>query len=144
MATRTLRRLQGITYWVINDREEIRRFINSNIKKEWERDNQKDGVDSRKDGWLLSLPKREWRTTVLGTSKARLDPSMMSREAFTTRLRQRSEELRRSISEYGVVIWPIVVRGEDCELRDGYCRLAALRSLGVSKVMAYVGSLQRS
>jgi hypothetical protein len=88
MVTRTLRRLQGITYWVINDREEIRRFVNSNVKQEWERDNQKDGIDSRKDDWLLSLPKREWRARVLGTSKVRLDPSTMSREAFTTRLRQ--------------------------------------------------------
>lgn len=139
MTTRTLRRLQGITYWIINDQNEIRRFINTNVKAEWKRDNQKDGVDSRKDDWLLSLPKRKWHTSILDISKVRLDPETMAREGFTTRLEERSKEMGRSISEYQVAIWPLVIGGEDYMLRDGYCRFMTLRGLGVSKVMAYVG-----
>jgi hypothetical protein len=141
MAVRTLRRLQGITYWVINDPDEVYRFINSNVRGEWERDNQKDGVDSRRDEWLVSLPRRKWRLRILETSRIRLDPSTIASEVFTTRLEQRSEEMRRNISEYHIAIWPLVIRGEDFELRDGYCRLAALKSLRINKVMSYVGSL---
>jgi len=141
MAVRTLRRLQGVTYWVINDRDEIREFINSNVKREWERDNKEDGIDSRKDDWLLSLPKREWRLRILEIAKVRLNPSMMARRTFVMELKRRSEEMRRSMSEYYAVIWPLVVRGEDYELKDGYCRFTALKGMGATKVMAYVGVL---
>jgi len=34
-----------------------------------------------------------------------------------------------------------VIQGEDFELRDGYCRFSTLKSMGVRKVMAYVGVL---
>ena len=133
--------MQGITYWVINDRSEIRRYINSNVKHEWERDNQEDGVDSRKDDWLLSLPRRGWVLRTLESDRVRLNPSTMARRSFTSRLKQRSDELRRSILEYHTVIWPLVIQGEGFELRDGYCRFTTLKSMGIGKVMAYVGVL---
>jgi hypothetical protein len=140
MVVRVIRRLEGITYWVVNDREEIRRFINTNIRREWEEDNKNDGVDSRKDDWLLGLSRRDWRLRTLRTAVVRLDPATMARSDFTTRLNQRSKEMRRSIMSFGMIIWPIVIRGEDHELRDGYCRFTTLRNMGISRVFAYVGS----
>jgi hypothetical protein len=137
-----LRRVQGITYWVIDDVKEIRTFVNSNLREEWERDNQKDEVDSSTDNWLISLPRREWHLRNILTDSVNLDPSTMTREDFKARLEERSKELRRCITEYHSVIWPVVVRGEDYQLKDGYCRYAALRKLGVNKVMAYVGTLK--
>jgi hypothetical protein len=128
----------------MNDREEIRRFINTNVRREWEEDNKNDGVDSHKDDWLLSLSRREWRLRTICMDGVRLNPLMMARTAFTTRLKQRSEELQRSITSYGIVIWPLVVRGEDHELKDGYCRYMTLRSMGISKVLAYIGFMPRS
>jgi len=141
---RILRRVQGITYWVLNDPREIRRFINSNVKGEWERDNKEDGVDSDTDDWLLSLPKRDWRMRILETTKVRLDPSMMARESFTRRLDERSNEMRRSISEYQIVIWPIVIRAEDNMLKDGHCRFTTMQKMQIGKVMAYVGAVQKT
>jgi hypothetical protein len=140
MKNRTLRTLEGITYWVINDPNELRTFINSNLRREWERDNQEDGLDSRTDSWLLSLPKRAWHLGVLKTADVKLDSSMMANEDFATRLKERSEELRRSVSEYNAVIWPLVIREEDYQLKDGYCRFVTLRRMGVSRLMAYFGS----
>ena len=140
MVARVVRRLEGITYWVISDRDEIRRFINTNIRQEWEEDNRNDGIDSRKDDWLLSLSRREWRLRTLLTDSVRLNPEMMAKSSFTAELTRRSKEMRRSLTNYGIVIWPIVIRGEDHELKDGYCRFTTLRSMGISKVFAYVGS----
>jgi hypothetical protein len=140
MVARVVRRLEGITYWVVNDRKEIRRFINTSVRREWEEDNKNDGVDSRKDDWLLSLPRREWRFRILRMDRVRLNPEMMARSSFTTELNRRSREMRRSLTSYGIVIWPIVIRGEDYELKDGYCRFTTLRGMGIRTVFAYVGS----
>jgi len=140
MVARVIRRLEGITYWVVSDGEEIRRFINTNIRREWEEDNKSDGVDSRKDDWLLGLSRREWRLRTIRTDAVRLNPEMMARSSFTTELNLRSKEIRRSLTSYGIVIWPLVIGGEDRELKDGYCRFTTLRSMGISKVFAYVGS----
>jgi hypothetical protein len=137
---RTLRRVQGITYWVLNDPKEIRRFINSNIRQEWERDNIDDGVNSKTDDWLLSLPRRVWRLKILDVVKITLDPLMMAREDFVKRLDERSDEMRRSVSEYHrFVIWPLVLRGEDYRLKDGYCRFTTLKRMDIRRVLAYVG-----
>jgi hypothetical protein len=134
--------VEGITYWVIDDGKEIRRFVNSNLRREWERDNREDGVDSSTDSWLLSLSGRKWRLGNLAILTLNLDLSTIAREAFRARLEERSEELRHCIAEYHSIIWPVVIRGEDYQLKDGYCRYTALRKLGVNMVMAYVGTLK--
>lgn len=131
--------MQGITYWVLNDPKEIRGFINSNVRQEWERDNLTDGVDSDADDWLLTLPKRVWRLRSLAIDEMTLDPSMMARESFVKQLDERSNEMRRSISEYHIVLWPLVLRGEDYRLKDGYCRFTTLERMGIRRVLAYIG-----
>jgi hypothetical protein len=131
--------VQGITYWVLNDPKEIRGFINSNVRQEWERDNLTDGVDSDADDWLLTLPKRVWRLRSLAIDEMTLDPSMMARESFVKQLDERSNEMRRSISEYHIVLWPLVLRGEDYRLKDGYCRFTTLERMGIRRVLAYIG-----
>ncbi len=138
---RTLRSVQGVTYWVLEDGEEVRQFINRNVRAEWERDNLTDGVDSSADPWLRSLRRRRWALKTVRVDAVRLDPQTVARAGFTRRLEERSRELRRSVEDYGAVIWPFVVRGEDAELKDGYCRLATLRRMGVTETMAYVGVL---
>jgi ParB-like chromosome segregation protein Spo0J len=40
----------------------------------------------------------------------------------------------------GVVLSPVIVRKEDYQLVDGYCRYATLKAMGMSKIYAYVGS----
>ena len=144
MVAGVIRRLEGITYWSINDRKEIRRFINTNIRREWEEDNKSDGLDSRRDDWLRSLARREWRLRDIRMERVSLNPVMMASPVFASRLKQRSEEMQRSIADYGAVIWPLVLRGEDYMLKDGYCRFTTLRGMGKGKVLAYVGSMPRT
>ena len=138
--SRTIRRLSGVTYWVLRDPVEIWSYINSNVTKEWEEDDRDDGVDPEADGWLLSLPRRGWSLRALEVGAIRLDPETMSRDGFVARLEERSDELLRCVTLYGAVIWPLVVRGEDTMLMDGYCRFSTLEKMGTRRALAYVGT----
>lgn len=137
----TLRRLEGITYWVLDGPKEIRSFINSNIRCEWAQDDSDDGIDPATDGWLLRLRERRWVLKTVRAAQIALDPRLASGESFMKRLDQRSDELSRSLSGYRAPIWPVIVRAEDGVLKDGNCRLMALRKLGVETLLAYLGSL---
>jgi len=58
---------------------------------------------------------------------------------FSESLAKRSSELKREITEFGVVIWPVIVRKEDWMLVDGYCRYIVLKAINVRRIYAYVG-----
>ena len=60
---------------------------------------------------------------------------------FAERLAKRRQKLRKGLELWGRIIWPIVVREEDMEVLDGYCRYTTLKEIGVPKVYAYFGSL---
>ncbi|MBI3859086.1 MAG: hypothetical protein HY296_02440 [Thaumarchaeota archaeon] len=135
----TLRRVEGVTYWVINEPTEIRKLINQNIRHEWERDAEHDGIDPTRDPWLLGLSKLEWSLRTVRTSDVKVDVSLMSNRAFVHRLQERSRQLRRGILQYDAVIWPMVVRGDDLMLKDGYSRYTTLKGMGMSKTLVYFG-----
>ena len=131
-----IRRLDGITYWVIEDSPEIGDFVNTVLRREWEGDLRSEGKDPGSDEWLASMLNRRWALRILDTLAVKPDSEYVNSE----RLRQRRAELRRSIEEYGSVIWPIVVRAEGYLLADGYCRYTTLKDMGVRRLYAYVGS----
>ncbi len=140
MKTRPLRRVEGITYWVIDDSKQIRRFINTTIRREWEKDAETDGVDASLDPWLRDLSKMKWSLRTIAVANIKLDPSMMRQQEFVARLEERSRQLRRGIELYGQVIWPVIIRGEDSTLKDGYCRYTTLKTMGVKRTLAYAGN----
>jgi hypothetical protein len=134
-----LKRIEGITYWVIDDSSQIRRFINTNIRDKWEKDAETDGIDPSLDPWLRDLPKLKWSLQTIAMASVRLDPSLITRNDFVERLEERSKQLRRGIELYDQVIWPVIIRGEDSMLKDGYCRSTTLKTMGVKRPLAYVG-----
>ena len=142
-----LRRLQGITYWVIEDPAEIADFINSNIRKEWEADLRSVGRDPREDPWLQTLYRSKWRLEVVDADRIVLNPDIMNYVdtergyRFQESLAKRRKELRSVMETYRAVIWPVILRGEDMLLADGYCRLTTLQEIGISQVYAYLGTL---
>lgn len=142
-----MRRLDGISYWVIEDHAAIHDFINTEIRKEWEGD-VKDMVGDPASGvWLQNLPKRKWRLEIVRTDDVSLDQTAMnyvdakSGYNFAERLAKRRQELRKGIELWGRVIWPIIVRDEDMQVLDGYCRYTTLREMGVPRIYAYLGTL---
>jgi len=142
-----LRRLEGITYWVIEDPEGIYDFINTEIRKEWEADARNESRDPKNDPWLKTLSKRKWNLEIIEINRIKLNTYLMSyvdsRSGynFAEHLAKRSNELQQEITEYGTVIWPIIVRKEDSMLVDGYCRYTALKAMNVLRTYAYVGAL---
>ncbi len=148
MVTSPLRRLQGITYWVIENPEDIYDFINTNVRVEWEADIEFAGGNPREDPWLKSLPNHRWRLGVMDTNLVRLNPFVSDftdskkSYSFAESLARRIRELRKAIENYGSVIWPIVVDGRDLKLVDGYCRLTTLKEMGISETYAYTGTIR--
>lgn len=145
--TTPIRRLEGITYWVIENPDGIRDFVSKEIRKEWEEDARFEGRDPEEDPWLRTLSKRRWRLEITEISRIKLNPRIVNyvdRErgySFSERLAVRSDELRECIERYGLVIWPLIVRKEDFMLVDGYCRYATLRKMNIRRIYAYVGTL---
>lgn len=143
-----LRRLDGVSYWVIEDPHGIRDFINTEVRKEWDFDVRSLPEDDPAAGaWLQDLPKRAWTLEIVETGMVTLDEHMMkfidpkTGYNFPEHLAKRRKELRRAIEDYGVVIWPIIVRKEDMQVLDGYCRYTTLREMVVPRIYAYLGSL---
>ena len=87
---------------------------------------------------------------VVEMSKIKLSLNIMnySDEAtgynFRKRLEERKKILRRDLERLGAVIRPLILRGEDMQLMDGYCRYQVLSDKMVTKVFAYVGSLPQN
>jgi hypothetical protein len=142
-----IRRLEAIAYWVIEDPEAIHDFINTEVKKEWEADAKSEGRDPREDSWLKALSKYKWRLLIVRTDLVKLDADIMNYVNsktgynFAERLTKRSEQLQREIKEFGQVIWPVIVREENMQLVDGYCRYTAVKAMSVSRIYAYVGAM---
>ena len=142
----TLRRLDGVTYWVIEDPNEIHEFIDPQIRKEWTQDAKDEGRDPRDDAWLQALPQRKWCLEILELGAIKPNPYEFIPETgynFEERLAKRSQQLREAVETYGLVIWPVVIRGEEMQLVDGYCRFTMLKAMNVQRIYAYVGVRKR-
>lgn len=143
-----IRRQEGLSYWVIEDSGAIYDFINNEVRNEWIEDAKSEHRDPKNDPWLKTLSKRSWCLELIEIERLRLDPEIMgyadkSRDyVFQECLEQRRHELEKAIRNFGAVIWPLVVRKEDLQLVDGYCRYATLKAMHASKVYVYVGRLE--
>ncbi len=142
-----IRRLEGISYWVIDDPDAIYDFLNTEIRKEWEADVRSEHRDPEDDPWLRTLTRRKWHLEIMDVAKIKLDPDIMNYAdpergyVFSKSLEKRSVELRRSIELGGVVLSPLIVRNEDNQLVDGYCRYTTLKAMRISRIYTYAGSL---
>ena len=137
-----IRRLDGITYWVIESPEDVHDFVNTQIRKEWTADARDEGRNPNEDPWLKNLSSRRWQLEVLQVSEIKPNPYEFIPRigySFEERLAKRSQELRKAVETYGSVIWPVIVRDEDMQLVDGYCRYTTLRAMSIPRIYAYVG-----
>jgi hypothetical protein len=147
LTTMPIRRLEGVTYWVIENSEAIHDFINIEVRKEWETDARSENRDPEHDPWLKTLTRRKWRLKITDITRIKLDPDIMNYVdpkkgyVFSKSLEKRSAELRQSIELGGVVLSPLILRDEDTQLVDGYCRYTTLKAIGVSRIYTYVGTL---
>jgi len=142
---KVLRNLDGIPYWVLEDHAQIAELVNDYVRKEWESDNRDRGKDPKDSRWIRSLPSRHWRLTTLALKEVKENPEIITIQNketgydFAERLETRKADLKREIEQYGAIIRPLILRGEDMQLMDGYCRFYTLRDFGVPRVYAYIG-----
>jgi hypothetical protein len=142
-----LRRLEGVSYWVIADPDAIYDFVNAEIRREWEADARREQRNPEDDPWLTTLAKRTWNLDTIAIAKIKLNPDIMNHRdpatgyTFLKSLERRTTELLQAIKLGGVVLSPLVVRGEDLQLGDGYCRYTTLKAMSVPRIYVYVGSL---
>jgi hypothetical protein len=142
-----LRRLQGVSYWIIEDPRSLYEFINTNVRLEWESDVRDAGGTIEGDQWLQALSRRRWTLEVLRLGEVRLNPVVMNHKSeakgydFQLSLAKRTATLENGLKS-GAVIWPLIV-DETMILRDGYCRYSTLGSLGVSEAYCYLGTLSQ-
>jgi hypothetical protein len=147
MMSTPIRRLEGISYWVIDDPGAIYDFVNSEIRKEWEADARSEHRDPKDDPWLTTLTRRNWHLEIMRITQIKLDPDIMNYVnpergyVFSKSLEKRSAELRHNIELGGVVLSPLIVRNEDFQLVDGYCRYATLKGMNVLRTYTYLGIL---
>ncbi len=73
-----IRRLEGISYWVIEDSVGIYDFVNTELRREWEEDVRSEGRDPKDDEWLKTLAKREWKLDIVKLEQIRLSPRIMN------------------------------------------------------------------
>jgi len=83
----------------------------------------------------------------MNITQINLDPDIMNYVdpkrgyVFSKSLEKRNAELLQSSKLGGVVLSPLVVRKEDTQLVDGYCRYTTLKAMSVPRIYAYVGIL---
>jgi len=142
-----IRRLEGISYWVIDDPAAIYDFVNSEIRKEWEADARSEHKDPKDDPWLTALARREWHLEIMDMTRIKLDPDIMNyvdserNYVFSKSLEKRSAELRHNMEAGAVVLFPLIIRKENTQLVDGYCRYITLKAMSVSRTYTYIGSI---
>src|SRR6266852_4036435 len=76
--TNLLRRLHGISNWVLDNPEDIHEFVNTNLKKEWENDAKSEGQDPKSDPWLHSPPQTRWHVAVVNVKTIKQNPSIVN------------------------------------------------------------------
>lgn len=132
---------------MIEDPDGIHDFINTEVRKEWELDVRSLPGDPAGGDWLPTLRRRKWHLDVVQTHIVKLDDNTMNfvntktGYNFAEHLAKRRQQLRHAIENYGIVIWPVIIRKENMEVLDGYCRYTTLKEMKISRIYAYMGTL---
>ena len=122
--------VQGIRYRVVKE-PEIKNYLFETLRAEWEE-------KEFNEEWYPEMGKWNWSMEELAISGIRLWKPLMEDPTFISDLERRTRIVRELISQ-DEPIEPVVVRGRDMVIYDGYARLHALKQLGKSRILAYVG-----
>ena len=120
----------GVTYEVLPD-SEIAARVRSMASEEWEpEDFEKWGQDI-----FVSV----WSVQVVPVSEIKMRPELLASQEFQADLKN------RIATQIGLIrahkpIPPLMLRGGDLFLFDGYGRANALRALGIAVCVAYVST----
>lgn len=124
-----LQMVDDISYALI-EKSKILPYILAIANKEWEpNDFIKYGDDLNISQWILKI---------VSISEIKEQPHLMESQTFQEDLEKRIM-IQRNLFAKQKPLTPIILRGSDYLLFDGYARVHFLQELGIKRVLAYVG-----
>ena len=124
--------VDGITY-VLFPEEQIKKYVIDICEKEWDADDfPKYGND---------LYQSTWKLEEIEIAKIFPNPTLMQSEFFQKDVQPRLQK-QKELHLAKAPIFPLILRGKDLLIFDGYARYLLLKELEVKKCLAYVGHLQ--
>lgn len=122
--------VDGVKYEILDDKQ-INDYVYSVAKKEWE---EEDFITYGDD-----LEKSEWRLEKIAVSDIKVNKKLLGKVEFKKDLEKRVKKILKIFKE-NQAIPPLILRGKDLLVFDGYARLSAFKITGVKYCLAYVGS----
>lgn len=124
-----VKELDGIRYR-IHKKEMVRDYVLTVAKKEWDpRDFELDGDNLVSSVWVL----RE-----VPVAKVKPNENLLASPEFQKDLGHRIQEVRRLLRK-GKPIPPLILRGSDLLVFDGYARWRVMLEMRATHCLAYVG-----
>lgn len=129
MKTRKYKIVDGVPYVLVNETN-VRDSIIAIANKEWEpEDFTRYGTD---------LKESQWKLEIVSINKIKEQTHLMASKTFQADLKKRIV-IQRKLYAKQTPLSPIVLRGSDYLIFDGYARIYFLKGLGIKHVLAYVG-----
>ncbi len=123
------KKLNGIRYCLVSE-DKIKDYVVEIANKEWS------GDDFLKYG--DDLYKSEWSLEVIEVRKIKPNYEMLKTEKFQKDLLPRIKE-QQKLNSQDKPIPPLILRGSDLLIFDGYARYHVFKERKVEKCLAYVG-----
>lgn len=124
-----IKELEEVNYQIL-PANEVSEYIQNMAKEEWEpEDFELYGDD---------LNESEWKLEEVELDQITMRADLLASKEFIKDVEPRVENQLKIIPT-GVAIPPLILRGSDLLIFDGYARTNALKKLGKKKCLAYVG-----
>lgn len=120
--------VEGVSYLILLDPEEIRTEVLAIVKKEWEK--------SDFDVYGKYIKNAQWRLEKVATSAITFGPDQPDQKDLAPRIATHLKLLEKKTP-----IPPLILKGDDLLIFDGYARINALRKKAITTCLAYVGNL---
>lgn len=121
--------VENVKYGLV-PKDELKETIETIAKEEW------DEEDFRMFG--DDLYKSNWELEEVDVDKINIREDLMNDPEFIKSLNLRVN-IHKKLQVDKVAIPPLILRGSDLLIFDGYARLHTLKELGIKKCLAYVG-----
>ena len=126
-----VREFHGIRYRLLA-KDDIKKYVLGVARAEWE---AKDF-----DVYGDDLTESVWGLQELDVEKIKPDRELLRSPAFQEDLRGRTDTMRSMVRKRELIP-PLILRGSDFHIFDGYARYSVFLEMRISRCLAYVGEL---
>jgi hypothetical protein len=128
-----VRDFEGVSYRLLRG-DKVREFVLGIANAEWEPDD----FETYGDDLLCSV----WELREVELEQIKPNEKLLAFSQFQEDLKPRIAEIK-TLLQNSQAIRPLILRGSDLLIFDGYARYQALKGRGIGKCLAYVGKRSR-